>query len=1238
MLKLFRFSLILFIINAAVFSIDRNGENVVPGELIVKLKPGTELVAKGTHSMGYFKIDDILSQYQVEDISPVVPYKKRNPKFTDINRIYRVKYSGNTDPRVICDDLIKSENVVYAEPRYIYNEMTVPNDPDYTNQWHLPVIEANFAWSTTTGDTNAVIAIIDDAIDIDHEDLADNIFTNWAEYNGTSGVDDDDNGYVDDIHGWDFAENDNDPSPSIASQDHGTHVSGCASAVTDNDIGVAAPGWSCKILPLKFSNDQTGSLTGDAGAALIYAADMGAVVTNTSWGGGGYSQYLLDAFEYAYDMGVLSLSSAGNSYSDDAEYPSSYPHVFSVASTTTGDLKSDFSTYNLSVDISSPGSGILSTIPDNQYAYFSGTSMASPVAAGVAALIKAQFPDLTSYELALRLSSTTDNIYSNNIPEYNLKLGAGRVNANKAVNYTDNQFVSFPTRLDLVSYSFSDTAFGNSDYIYDYGEKVEMSIELYNYSIIGSNSIDLELNTTNSNLSITKGNVSGLTIDDEAGIIIENAFSIDISDSASIGVEELELAIFQDGEYLFSHPIRMNIGTAPVLIVDDDNNGPSDVNAELFYTTILDSLGIDYLIHKRSDGPINPNQINATPIVIWLCEWAFPSLDEDDRTALSSYLDLGGNLYVSGQDLGWDLNENPGDASQTEFYTNYLHANWGGDNAGTFQVNGIRGNPISDQLKFTIYQPGYDGSSQYPDYFTPANDANTIFEYDNGLGMGLSYVGDYRLVYTGVGLETFGSSFNSVAPEDVNETQKVFLERALDFLNFISHEPLTDTEDSTAAIEFHVKLFNDGAGISIPTLTYKIGNSDPITVDMLDTLDGYYYWVDGPDSTAFVEYYFNVSTQYYNWSNPINTGTPFIFNIGRDLRLPELSDLSYLENRIDRSGVEEVSVAATDNIGVAGAALHWFYASSPTAVETASMSFANHKWTGTLSYSGLEGNETVYYYATALDSAANANMGYSDTLSFKIVNTAKLTSWDNDEVGAWDTGDHWGLMYINSAVGNGMNDSPSSTYENNKSDTLTLLTPFVFSDYNSSYLQFWNGSFLKSGDIGTAELSSNGIDWTTVYSITGMNLVKTTTLDVTDYQESGVYIRFIIETNDSEVSSGWFIDDIYVLADTLVDLSVDDQLVHLPTDYNLYQNYPNPFNPVTKIIYDLPSQSKIRLEVFDLLGRNVTTLVEGTKSSGKYSIIWNGKDQFDKPVSAGVYFYQLQTENYVQTRKMLLLK
>ena len=1120
---------------------------------------------------------------------------------------------------------------------FIYYKTTTPNDPQYSNQWHLPVISANFAWNTTHGDTNVIIAIVDDAVDLDHEDLADNIFTNWAEFYGSSGVDDDGNGYIDDIHGWDFAENDNDPNPVLSSQDHGTHVAGCASAVTNNGVGVAAPGWKCKILPLKISNDENGSLTGDAAAAIIYAADMGAAVTNNSYGGGGYSNYFLDAFQYAYELGTLSLASAGNSYGYDLNYPASYEHVFSVASTTTGDIKSDFSTYHLSVDISSPGSSILSTVPNNEYANFSGTSMASPVAAGVAALIKSQFPNLTAYELSLRLSATADDIYDVN-SEYNLFLGSGRVNAHKGVTYNDNQFREIPTRLNLISSIISDATFGNSDFIFDPGETVQISLELYNYSIFGSDNIDLELTTNNDDLTILNSSVSNLSVGNENILIVSNAFSVEILESADIGITEMELLIYQDEEFLLSYTIRMNVGTAPVLVVDDDNNTIGAENAELFYTTILDSLGIDYFIHNRSyDGPLTPGQLTKSPIVIWLTEWAFPTLDVDDRNVLASYLDMGGNLYISGQDLGWDLNENPGSSSQTAFFTNYLHAIWGGDHAGTDHVYGIPDNPITDGLSFKFYQPGYESSSQYPDYFTPTNDAELIFQYDNGLGMGLSYTGDYRLVYTGIGLETFGSSINSVAPDDVNDIQETFLERTLNFLNFITHTPLTDTEDSTSSIKFHVKLFNDGEGISIPTLNYKMGDSDYISVQMVDTLDGYYYWVGGPDSSVIVKYYFSVSTEYYNWTNPISLDTPFMINIGRDLIPPELRDLTQIENRIDRSGSEDVMVIATDNIGVEEATLNWYYSSNPDEVNTASMVYENSRWVGSLTYADLPGSEMVYYYASAVDSASNANVGYSDTLSFKIINTTILTNWDDDEVGPWDTGDSWGLMYINSILGRGMNDSPGTSYENNKSDTLTLLTPFQISDYNTAFLQFWTGSVLKDGDYGTVEVSGNMADWTQKYTISGSNSGETVTLDVTEYKETGVYIRFLIQTNESDVSQGWFIDDIQLLVDTSIVLSNKD-IVHLPMDYNLYQNFPNPFNPVTTLRYDIPENSHVTITIYDMLGRQVKTLINQTQNSGYRSVIWNATNDYGKPVSAGVYLYQIRAGNFIQTKKMVLLK
>ncbi|MEE3150172.1 MAG: S8 family serine peptidase, partial [Candidatus Neomarinimicrobiota bacterium] len=542
MSQLFFVSMVL-IINGILYSKDLNKAEYVPNEIILKLASETKIISPHSFTTGVAEIDAALLKFTITDISPVVPYKKDlNPRLPDINRIYRIKYTDSIMPDILSDDLSELKHVIYAEPRYIHYETTTPNDPYYSNQWHLPVIGANYAWNTTLGDTNVIIAIVDDAIDLDHEDLAANIFTNWAEYNGTAGLDDDFNGYVDDINGWDFAENDNDPNPVIGSQDHGTHVAGCASAVTDNGIGVAAPGWKCKILPLKFSNDQNGALSGDAAAAIIYAADMGATVTNNSYGGGGYSNYFLDAFLYAYELGTLSFASAGNSDENELHYPSAYRNVLSVASTATGDYKSSFSTYHLSVDISSPGSGILSANPDNDYATASGTSMASPVAAGVAALIKSQFPGLNSYELALRISATADDIYDVN-PEYYLLLGNGRVNANNGVTYTDNELNEIPVRLGLSQFSASDMLNGNGDASFDPGETIDIGIDLYNYSIMGSENVNVYLTSSDSRLNIIDNSEINLVVAPEDTIILDQAFSVTIADSAAVGIAVLNVII-----------------------------------------------------------------------------------------------------------------------------------------------------------------------------------------------------------------------------------------------------------------------------------------------------------------------------------------------------------------------------------------------------------------------------------------------------------------------------------------------------------------------------------------------------------------------------------------------------------------------------------------------------------------------------------------------------------------------
>ncbi|WP_170863959.1 S8 family serine peptidase, partial [Microcystis aeruginosa] len=275
-------------------------------------------------------------------------------------------------------------------------------------------IDAPEAWDIQTGNPNLVIGVIDTGVDYNHQDLVGNIWTNPGEI-ANDGIDNDGNGYVDDIRGWDFAYNDNNPSDV---QGHGTHVSGTIAGKGNNGVGVTGVAWNAKIMPLKFLNDQGSGYTSDAILAINYATDKGVKLTNNSWGGGGFSQGLYNAINAAGQAGALFIAAAGNSGQNADIYPM-YPaaydlaNIISVASTTRTDDLSWFSNYGLtSVDLGAPGSDIYSTTPGNSYGFKSGTSMASPHVAGAAALLWSQNPTWTAQQVKNTLMNTGDPLAS----------------------------------------------------------------------------------------------------------------------------------------------------------------------------------------------------------------------------------------------------------------------------------------------------------------------------------------------------------------------------------------------------------------------------------------------------------------------------------------------------------------------------------------------------------------------------------------------------------------------------------------------------------------------------------------------------------------------------------------------------------------------------------------------------------------------------------------------------------
>lgn len=319
--------------------------------------------------------------------------------------------------------LLTNPAVEYAEPDFIQRAVvTNTNDTYYGLQWGLnntgqsirgingtadADIDMPEAWDILTGNANKVVAVIDSGTQWSHPDLDTNIWANTDEIAG-NGVDDDGNGYVDDIRGWDFYNNDNNPDDSDG---HGTHTAGTIGAEGNNGQGVTGVMWDCQIMPLRFLGPFGGS-TSDAVAALDYAVANGSKVSNNSWGGGGFSSSLYNAIANARASGHIFVAAAGNdgvNTDGSPHYPSSYnlDNIISVAATDNRDGLASFSNYgSSSVDVGAPGVDIASTYSGSGYVWSSGTSMAAPHVAGLVALLQIQNPGWTYAQVIDRIYST----------------------------------------------------------------------------------------------------------------------------------------------------------------------------------------------------------------------------------------------------------------------------------------------------------------------------------------------------------------------------------------------------------------------------------------------------------------------------------------------------------------------------------------------------------------------------------------------------------------------------------------------------------------------------------------------------------------------------------------------------------------------------------------------------------------------------------------------------------------
>ncbi len=322
-------------------------------------------------------------------------------------------------------------DVVWAEPNYTVALDLTPNDPGYASYQSLYLdtrLEMPAAWERTTGRPEVVIAIIDTGVDLNHEDLATGIWTNPLEI-PDNGLDDDGNGYVDDVHGWNFAQNSNNVADDYG---HGTHVAGIAAARINNSIGVAGMAGHVTIMPVKVFPPPPNVIGTyeDLILGIVYAADNGAAVINMSLGATSYSRGEEAAVDYAWAHGAVVVAAAGNLASNVYHYPAAHPHVIAVAATDGWDQRAPFSNWGDFVDVAAPGVFVYATLRNNSYGWLSGTSMASPHVAGLAALILSLNPQLTNAQVRQIIEENADDLGAAGWDPY---FGHGRINGRKAL-------------------------------------------------------------------------------------------------------------------------------------------------------------------------------------------------------------------------------------------------------------------------------------------------------------------------------------------------------------------------------------------------------------------------------------------------------------------------------------------------------------------------------------------------------------------------------------------------------------------------------------------------------------------------------------------------------------------------------------------------------------------------------------------------------------------------------------
>jgi hypothetical protein len=572
--------LILFVIVPFV-GMAQIDDDFLPKTIILKVKEAyrNDCASNKIKNESFQRISDEINVVSLKKIFPNHQPEREKNKI-DLSLIYQLSYGANITEDEVISRLIKTSMFEYCELYIIPKLAYIPSDTnaaDPAKNWHLTMVNAFNGWDINKGDTNVVIGITDTGWDETHPDLLGNCKKNYAD--PINGVDDDNDGYIDNYMGWDLGDDDN--SAQYGTSAHGVHVTGLAAAVTDNVTGVASIGFNSKFLPIKIA-DATGALT-QAYQGIVYAADHGCFIINCSWGSYTSGLFQRDVIDYAtINKGCLVIGACGNDDGENMFYPAGYDGVLTVAASEQSDLKKNNSNYGYYVDISAPGEGMWSTYYTGSYGFNGGTSMAAPVVAGAAAVVKAQFPSYTNQQVAAQLRATADDMNPLN-PTYFDKLGDGRLDVFDALS-TTAQFI------DLTNKSITD----NNNLIYEAGDTLRIVGTYINY-LAAITGLNVNLSSLSSFVSVIDGsaalpNLNSLDQTNNAS----DPFLVEILSGAGFNEEILFKATISNGSYSINHYFTVLINQNFINIAENQVSSSITSVGRIGYLDASNTVGLGF--------------------------------------------------------------------------------------------------------------------------------------------------------------------------------------------------------------------------------------------------------------------------------------------------------------------------------------------------------------------------------------------------------------------------------------------------------------------------------------------------------------------------------------------------------------------------------------------------------------------------------------------------------------------